>query len=266
MFRFEPPRHDRSSFKSADLGAIGGLVQSLRWYNSRASLLLYFWGMHETIENEALKMSTSRPLSPDARYMLRRSVLHSVIIEVRALHDRDSRSLGSRQIAARLAEPETRAGLDNYLASFSQGRVMRDVDRRNQYLDYVQHYCSLMAPANRAPIPDHPLSSKVELVRRMANKSVAHSTLDDYTLGGEDLGDVVIASIAVACAIESAVGNAATSNDFAVVEALGYKAAGHLLHVEVDSSPYNVNMIRGLLPAWIKLGGEFPNYPSDFRR
>lgn len=198
--------------------------------------------------------------------MLRRAFLHSVILETRALHDRDNRSLGSRQIAERLADPTAREGLHKYLADYPQGRVMQDVEQRNLYLDYVQRYCGFMAPHKGSAMPDHPLSIKAELVRRMANKSVAHSTLDDYMLGGEDLGDVVIASIVIACAIEAAVGDAAIPNDFAVVESSGYRAASHLLHVEVNPNPYNINMVRGFLPGWIKFGTEFPNYPGDFRR
>lgn len=266
MLLFDPPRHDPTTFTNADLDPVGGLVQSLRWYNSRASLLLYFWGMHVTIETEAKKPASARPLSSDALYMLRRAFLHSVILETRALHDRDGRSLGSCQIAKRLADPGARAGLHKYLADYPQGGVMQDVEQRERYLDYVQRYSFVMGPPKGRPLPEHPLAVKVELVRRMANKAVAHSTLDDYTLGGEDLADVVIASVVVACAIEAAVGDAATANDFAAIESSGYRAAGHLLHVEADAAPYNVKMIRGFLPAWVKFGGEFPSYPGDFRR
>lgn len=266
MLRFEPSKHDPSSFTNADLGAVEGLVQSLRWFNSRASLLLYFWGMHETIETEALRGASTRPLSADAFYMLRRALLHSVILEVRALHDRDSRSLGSRQIANRLADPASRLGLHKYLTDHPQNRSMSDVDERNQYLDYIQHYCGLMAPTRGEKVPEHPLGPKTELVRRMANKTVAHSTLDNYTLGGEDLSDVVIATIVIACAIEATLGDGAIPNDLAVVESLGYRAAGHILFIDTDPTPYNVNMARGFLPGWIKFRTEFPAYPSEFRR
>jgi hypothetical protein len=267
MLRFEPPRHDPARFTNADLGAVGGLVQSLRWFNSRASILLYCWGMHETNETEALKKASTRPLLEDTMFMLRRSILYSVILEVRALHDRDGKSLGSRQAFERLGDPIAREGLHSYLRDHPQGRVMQDVAMRDRYLDYVQRYCGLMsAPVAASTTSDHPLSAKVELVRRMANKSVAHSTLDDYILGGEDLSDVVIATTVIACAIEAAIGDAAISNDLAIVESAGYRAAGQLLHVDVDHSPYNVSMIRAFLPDWIKSGCEFPNYPNDFRR
>jgi hypothetical protein len=222
--------------------------------------------MHVTIETEAKTPASTRPLSPDALFMLRRAFLYSVILEARALHDRDGRSLGSCQIAKGLGDPVAREGLRKYLAEYPQGRVMQDVEQRDRYLDYVQRYCSVMGPPKRARLPDHPLAAKVELVRRMANKAVAHSTLDDYTLGGEDLADVVIASMVVACAIEAAVGDAAIPRDFADIESSGYRAAGYLLHVEADPSSYNVNMIRGFLPVWVQSGIEFPRYPGDFQR
>lgn len=266
MLSFDPPRHDPSSFVNADLGAVGGLVQSLRWFNNRASLLLYSWSMHQTIETEALKKTSSRLLSEDAFNMLRRALLYSVLLEVRALHDRDGRSLGSRQIAERLADSVSREGLHKYLAENPQDRVMQDIERRNLYLDYIQRYCGLMAPSKTMPLPNHVLSTKVALVHRMTNKTVAHSTLDDYTLGGEDLSDVVVATIVIACAIEAVMGDAAISYDFAEVESAGFRAAADLLHVDADSNPYTVNMIRGFLPDWVMFGQEFPRYPGDFLR
>jgi hypothetical protein len=196
---------------------------------------------------------------------MRRAFLHSVILEARALHDRDGGSLGSCQIAKGLGDPVAREGLRKYLAEYPHGRVMQDVEQRDRYLDYLQRYCSVMAPPKSAKLPDHPLAAKAQLVRRMANKAVAHSTLDDYTLGGEDLADVVIASVVIACAIEAAVGDAAIQNDFAAIELSGYRAAGHLLHVEVDQSSYNVNMVRGFLPVWVQSGIEFPRSPGDFQ-
>lgn len=266
MLKFEPPRHDLATFSDADLGAVDGLVQSLRWFESRASLLLYTWALHETLASEKIQGASTKPLTPDALYMLERYSLHSAIVELRALHDRNNKSLGSRQIFERLGEAEAREGLNRYLADFPQARAMNDVVERERYLDYIQRYTGLMrAPVRKSTAADHPLSAKTELVRRMANKTVAHSTLDAYTLGGGDLGEVVLASLVIACAIESAVGNAAISDDFATAESAGYRAAGSLLNVYADSEPYNVNMIRGFLPMWVRSGQEFPNYPSDFR-
>lgn len=144
---------------------------------------------------------------------------------------------------------------------------MADAAVRDSYLDYVQRYCGLMsASAQASTVNDHPLSAKTELVRRMANKSIAHSTLDDYKLGGYDLDDVAVATVAIACAIEAVVGEDAISHDLAVIESPGYRAAGLLLHVDVDQESYIVNMIRGFLPGWVKFGTEFPSYPNDFRR
>lgn len=58
----------------------------------------------------------------------------------------------------------------------------------------------------------------------------AHSTLDDYELGGNDIGDVVLGSLTIACAIEAAVGDVAISNYLARVETSGFEAAAMLLH------------------------------------
>jgi hypothetical protein len=163
-----------------------------------------------------------------------------------------------------LVDPVAREGLERYLADGSHCRAMNDVEERGRYFAYLQRYAAIMAPPKGAEMPAHPLAAKVDLIRRMTNKSIAHSTLDNYALGGDDLSEVVLASVIIACAIESAIGDAAVSSDFAAIESSGYIAAGGILGVEVDSSPYNVRMIKGFLPAWVASGEEFPEYPAGF--
>ena len=92
MLKFSPPLFDPSSFQNSDLGNLGGLIQSMRWFVSRSSLLIYFWAMHEVFETEAQSPRSSKPLPQHAMYMLRRALLHSVILEIRALHDRNQKS------------------------------------------------------------------------------------------------------------------------------------------------------------------------------
>lgn len=265
MLKFKPARHDPGSFGAQDLDPVTGLVQSLRWFASRSSLLLYLWSMHQTIETEYKNPSSLRPLPPDVMFMLRRSILYSLILELRALHDRDAKSLGGAQIQIGLSDATSREGLREYMRDFVHVGSMPESAEREAYLDYVQRYSALMsAPDKRSTLNDHPLSAKIQLVRRMANKSVAHATLDEYMLGGEDLHDAVLATVTIASAITAVLGSAAISDDFAELESLGYRAAGLLLNVEVDASPHTVNMIRSLLPGWVKLGTEFPRYPDDF--
>lgn len=265
MLKFAPPTIDPASFQDSDLGDLGGLVQSLRWFVSRSSLLIYFWSMHSAVEAEAQSPRSARPLPPHATYMLRRALLHSVILEIRALHDRNPKSLGSRQLADKLNLVSARADFNQFLTKNPHQRMMEDETRRDAYLDYVKRYAEIMSASDgKSTIQHHPLSSKTQLIRRMANKAVAHSTLDDYELGGNDIGDVVLGSLTIACAIEAAVGDVAISNDLARVETSGFEAAAMLLHTQVDSEPHQINMIRGFLPTWVSSGIEFPNYPADF--
>lgn len=143
---------------------------------------------------------------------------------------------------------------------------MRDLEQRTKYVNYIEKYCTLMSAAPAAStLRAHPLSAKMQLVHQMSNKAVAHSTLDSYLLNGADLDDVVIATVTIACAIEAALGDAAANNDMALIETCGYKAAAAILQIEVDSSPYKVNMIREFLPKWVESQSEFPDYPEDFR-
>jgi hypothetical protein len=221
--------------------------------------------MHEEFETEAHSPRSAKSLPADAMYMLRRALLHSVILEIRALHDRDPKSLGSKQLAEKLSIPDTRSDFFDFLNEGSYDHVMQDEFQREIYLDYIKKYAGLMsAPNGKSKLYHHPLSSKTQLIRRMANKAVAHSTLDDYKLSGEDIADVVLASLTIACAIQAATGDASISKDLALVEKSGHEAAGLLLHVEVDSEPHHINMIRSFLPTWVGSGLEYPNYPGDF--
>jgi len=230
-------------------------------------MLLYFWGMQQVIATRQKDQSLGKPLSADVLYMLDRAIRHSVIVELRAIHDRKHRSLGSGQIVMRLKDPVARDGLDSLIGTYGAKPAMPDVVMRWKYLDYVGKYCALFcADDEKSSLKDHPLSGKARLVRRMANKAVAHSTLDDYTLGGSDLGDMVLATVAVACAIEAAVGGVAAGNDFAKIESSGIRAAADLLHMEMDAEPHSVNMIQFYLPKWVETGQEFPHYPDDFER
>lgn len=222
--------------------------------------------MHQAIETEFKDPKSVKPLPPDAMFMLRRSILFSSILELRALHDRNAKSLGAAQIRDGLADPVSREGLQKYMRESEHIGAMSESEERVAYLDYVQRYCATMTVSEKAPnFKDHPLSGKIQLVRRMANKSVAHATMDDYLLGGEDLNDTVLATVAIASAIIAALGSASICEDLAVVESLGLRAAGLLLNVDVDSSPHTINMIRGFLPGWIRFRTEFPRYPDDFQ-
>jgi|GEM_PF-5447679 hypothetical protein len=263
MFQFGEPRDDYKSFSAEKGGdALGLLIQSIRWYAVRASHLLYTWCLFTTIESqEALELS-KRPLPEDARFVLRRTLLNALVLELRALHDRDKNSLGSCQIGRRLANADTRLELNAYLESNST--AMPDASLRQTYLGYLGRYCQIMAPPSGAATdPDHRLFKKMELVRRMANKGVAHSTLDHFSLYPSDFADCVVASITLACAMEACMGDFAVKNDLGTIERLGYQAAEHVLHVEFEPDLWVVKAIRKFLPRWADEGGEFPQFPQD---
>jgi hypothetical protein len=201
------------------------------------------------------------PLPEDARFVLRRTLLNGLVFELRALHDRDKTSLGSCQIGRRLANAEVLLELNTYLGLNSS--AMPDASLRAKYLDYLGRYCRVMAPpSGAASPPDHCLFEKMELVRRMANKGVAHSTLDHFSLYPSDFADCVVASVVLACAMEACMGDFAVKSDLGKIEQLGYAAAEHILHAEFDPDVWVVEAIRQFLPRWVDEGGEFPDFPN----
>lgn len=265
MFKFAPPNDDPAALDGSELEPLAGLAQALRWFTARASHALFLSAMHETIANAALEGIAGRRNSPDTVYMLDRAVLNGLVLELRAIHDKDRRSLASKRIAEGLADPALRAELLRHC--YWNSDEVPSVEAQMAYLDYVQRYTEIMSrEERRSTRVDHPLSAKVQHVRLMSNREIAHSTLKQYRLSGADLAEVVMATCVLALAIQEAVGPFANDIDFAFTERRGYEAAGELLGVEVDSEPYNTNMIRTLLPKWVALGGEWPRYPEEFQR
>lgn len=225
--------------------------------------MLYCYGVHCSIENEKRDGAASRPLTLDALTVLDRTFRHGMLVEVRALYDRDISTLGSKRLAHALAHPAERARVDQYLEQLPHVGVMPDVSARHRYLDYVQRYCEVMSEDDdKSTSQHHPLAAKIRLVRRNVGKTVAHSTLDECPLSGHDLHDVVVATVVISCAIEAALGDAATSVDLAQAETASWRAGAALLGVErYDDTPYLVNMVRGFLPMWVATGNEGPDYP-----
>lgn len=265
MFNFAPPTDDPSALDGSELEPLTGLAQALRWFTARASHALFLSAMHETIANAALEGIAGRRSSPDTVYMLDRMVLNGLVLELRAIHDKDRRSLASKRIAEGLADAALRAELLSHC--YWNSNDAPPLQMQMAYLDYVQRYTEIMSrEEKRSTRADHPLAAKMQHIRLMSNREVAHSTLKQYRLSGSDLSEVVLATCVLAIAIQDAVGPFANDVDFAWTERRGYEAAGELLGVEVDSDPYNTNMIRTLLPKWVEVGGEWPRYPDDFRR
>ncbi|MBD9477743.1 hypothetical protein [Pseudoxanthomonas sp. PXM02] len=263
MFQFGEPRDDYRTFRAENgADALGLLIQSIRWYAVRASHVLYTWCLFSALESKEAHEMSAKPMPEDAKFVLRRTLLNGLVLELRALHDRDKSSLGSCQIGRRLADPDTRLAFNAYLEVHST--AMPDAAQRLSYLVYLEKYCRIMAPpAGIASVPAHRLFEKMELVRRMANKGVAHSTLDHFSLYPSDFTDCVVASLTLACAVEACMGDFAVKHDYGRIEELGYAAAEHILHAEFDPDVWVIKAIRKFLPRWVEGGGEFPRFPED---
>ncbi|MDQ3287940.1 MAG: hypothetical protein M3Q42_06700 [Pseudomonadota bacterium] len=266
MLKFSAAQHDPRTFAKCNLSPLESLALSLRWFASRAALLTASHAYHAVIQTELKALKSSRPLPADAMFVLNHVFHQHVILEARALLDRSKDSFGVAYVATHLAMPEALEGLISMIEQPVSRRGGDDRDRQIAYLSYIERYCRILA-VKRDALSDvsHPLSTKAELVRHMGNKAVAHTNLDTYVLDGRDLDDVVIALQVIAVAIGEALGDVACGDDYqATVESGSFRGAGLLLHVDVDAQPFQTNMIRGLLPEWVKSGREFPWYPQDF--
>lgn len=265
MLLFNPARHKISEMREAQLSGRDLLIQALRGFTCRASILICAWSQHQIITREYKKKSDRIDIEPATFFLLDRVYLNTVVLECRALLDRRADAFGVRTVAEALADPGAIEGLHKYLADYPQGRMCLDRNQRDLLLDYARKYCSILAtPEKKAADANHPLVMKAELVRRMANKDIAHISVDDYKLSGEDLGDVVLSLIVVASAIEAAIGDGGCPSDYALVERLAFRGVAKLLGVQTSEEPHTINMVRSFLPLWIDSGMEFPHYPDEF--
>lgn len=258
MFQFERALNRRHELSNANLSGKGQLVQALRWFVHRAGLVMAINSHFKVLNTELDKASSRLQLSANTAFVLHQVYFEALIVNLRAMLEPAVDSLGVGSVASLLAQPTVRAGLHVYLDDRPQPWVMPDIVSRDKYLDYVQRYTEILAD-QQFPISvnAHPLVEKVSLIRRLANKRVAHATLDDYKLYGSDLQDVVLAVLAVAAAVDAVVGDAGTQDPLQF-EHVALEGIDGLLGIKSDTAPHTANAIRGFLPMWIESGQEFP--------
>jgi len=264
MFAFDHATKDPRSLKDTRFEGVDLIVKSLNAFCNRAAILLYLLGVHVSVENVSVAYGAIRRLSEDATFMLKRTLLQSLLLELRAMHERDSVTLGGKSIAAGLCDEKVRSGLIDYIDKNRKERGTDDPLLRARCLDYVQKYCAILTCSDaKCGLDGHPLAAKMFLVRRMANKAYMHMSADEFNLSKRDLFDVSMATIVVACAIDMACGDAVLDRDLLDIESRSYESAGLLLGMRYKGEANHVPFIRAFLPKWVASDIEFPRMPRS---
>lgn len=108
----------------------------------------------------------------------------------------------------------------------------------------------MVAPKEKINKDSAALLNRVALIRRMANKAIAHITLDDYKVRPNDIHQVFIAVLTIACAIQTIMGALACETNLVEVENM----ACEVVHQSVPSEYKKkyVSFILGMLPEWVE--------------
>jgi hypothetical protein len=221
MLHFQPAATNPASQSDADLEPVTHLVQAMRGFICRFTVMLY--GYRQIALLGAVNGHSAGALAnqPVMRWFMDHAFTRGVVLDLRAMVEDNKKSLGAGAIAHGLMTPNVRAGLCTYLDTCPPERRVTDPLARGKYLDYIAKYAALLAtrPKKNATVPPvPPLVTKTELIRRWANKTIAHITLDHYEVHGDDLRDIVFATAFVASAIEKVMGNAGCDTNLVICE------------------------------------------------
>lgn len=259
MLKFSKPRTEFPRSKDNGCEASASLMQPLRWFCSRAEFVLAAYAYHSVICTSLAKSPYESPLSRSVVETQDYIHRHALIVWLRALLDRNPKSLAIGAIAKTGRSRIERERLLNHLDAYPPYKSVMSRQDRAATLDYIHRWAEVLSEEYQDGKDLHPLAAKAHLIRRMANKTVAHMTLDDYALSGEDLNDMVMAITTLALAVESLINE---RGRLLLVERASFEGARAMFGIDIDVEPRTVNFILSMLPAWISRGHEGPHWPS----
>lgn len=218
MLQFSPAATNYATQPNASLEPVVHLVQAMRGFICRFTIVLYAYRQMELLGPAHGTRAGALTNQPTMHWFMAHVFTRGLVVDLRAMVEDDKKSLGAGAIAHGLMKPDVRAGLCTYLDTCSAERRITDPVAREKYLDYIAKYAAVLATRPKTGDTPSPLVAKTEIIRRWANKAIAHLTLDHYEVHGDDLRDVVFAVACVASAIEKVMGIAGSDTDLVVCE------------------------------------------------
>lgn len=218
MLQFSPAATDHAAQPNAVLEPVTHLVQAMRGFICRFTIVLYAYRLVEPLGSAHASIAGALANQPNMHWFMDHAFTRGLVVDLRAMVEDDKKSLGAGAVAHSLMKPDVRAGLCTYLDTCPIERRITDPVAREKYLDYIAKYATVLATRPKKGDGPSPLVAKTELIRRWANKAIAHLTLDHYEVHGDDLRDVVFAVACVASAIEKVMGTAGSDTDLVACE------------------------------------------------
>lgn len=254
MFKFSAPQTDPAELSDAKgLDDLSKLVQSMRGLACNASFLIVGYHYYYVSACAELKGSSGTTYVDAVRAAYFREAFRGdVLVRLRRSCDADPNSLAAAVIAKLLKMDACVSELKAYLAKGRGSVPMLEDDSVDRLVSYIQQSAECLSVKDKAVTRNSAnISKKVVLLRRMANKAVAHITLDDYSLMDQDIRDVFVAVLTLACAIQKLMGELAYPGNFREVEEAAMQDAVNMFGAPESHKSY-VELIEQLLPDWIK--------------
>jgi len=248
MYSFDEPEFSISELKNFKLDPFTHLVQSLRGFACNASMLVA--GYHHYFSSEYQNSENAKNLSNieyASAYYKYHAFQCDIMLRLRRACEPNKNSLAAGAITELFKDQDHIQQLKDYVKK-SGKEVIPTFDN---YIKYIQKYCGELATPN-TEINDlsAPLLKKIALIRRMANKAIAHITLDDYRATSDDLHDVFIAVSTIACAIQAIMGDLACPTELRVAESMACEVAYQGIPPEYRKE--YIPPILAFLPMWVK--------------
>jgi hypothetical protein len=235
--------------KDFELDSFTRLVHSLRGFACNASFLVYgyqlFIATEYNLENNKLYMSNDDYAYNFYKYHAYRS---DVIIRLRKSCEQKANALSSGSICKLLSDNNNIYKLKEYIEKYKSELP----DSFYNYIKYIKFYCTkISTPTKYISDDSEYLLKKIALLRRFANKEMAHITFDDYNIDCADVHDVFMTVSAIAYAIQSIMGDLACGIKLELAEKMGYDMACKNINAN-DLDKY-IPEIQENLPIWINL-------------
>ena len=254
MFKFSAPQTDPAELSDAkDLDDLSKLVQAMRGLACNTSFLIVGYHYYYVSACAESKGSTGTTYVDAVRAAyLSEAFRGDVLVRLRRSCDADPNSLAAAAIAKLLKKDTCVSELKAYLAKGRGSVPTLEDDSVDRLVSYIQQSAECLSVKDKAATRNSAnISKKVALLRRMANKAVAQITLDDYVLTDQDIRDVFVAVLTLACAIQKLLGELAYPGSFHEVEEAAMQDAVRMFGAPEKYNGF-VGLIEKLLPDWIK--------------
>ena len=244
---FNEPEVSIDELKDFDGDSFSKLVLSLRGFAYNASMLIFGYHYFRASEYQIFEnVKKLNPLEYTSAYYKFHAFQGDVLLRLRKACEYKIKSMAAGTIFILLEDENNIEQLRSYIK-----KDFEIVPKFDNYIKYIQKYCGeLVASKLRGSKYSSALLDRIDLIKRMTNKEIAHITLDGYKVRPNDIHQVFIAVLTVACTIQTIMGSLACETDPRVAENMACETAYQ--NVPSEYNKKYASFVLGMLPEWVE--------------